>query len=74
MVPESIHNRSTDLYECIEFAHRWKLRMNLIENALAVDTTLFHYDGKWWLFTGIAENEGSIPRLNYSRGNGLPIR
>jgi hypothetical protein len=37
--------------------------MKLMENVTAVDTTLFHYNGKWWLFTGIAENEGSFPQV-----------
>jgi hypothetical protein len=61
MVPETAENRSIDLYECEEFPHKWKFRMNLMKNVKAVDTTLFHYNGKWWLFTGMAQNEGSFP-------------
>lgn len=61
MVPESAQNKTIDLYECIEFPYEWKFKMNLMKNVNAVDTTLFHYCGKWWLFTGMAENEGSLP-------------
>ncbi len=63
MVPESQQNRTIDLYECIEFPWKWKFRMNLMENINAVDTTLFKLHGKWWLFTAMAENEGSFPQV-----------
>jgi hypothetical protein len=63
MVPESAENKSIDLYECVEFPTRWKLKMSLMKNVQAVDTTLFHYQGKWWLFSGIAENEGAFPEV-----------
>jgi hypothetical protein len=61
MVPESAENKTIELYESITFPYEWKFKMNLMENVRAVDTTLFHHDGKWWLFTGIAQNEGSLP-------------
>ena len=56
MVPESSENRTVELYECLEFPHKWEFRMNLMENVMAVDTTLFRYDGKWWLFSGTSKN------------------
>jgi hypothetical protein len=61
MVPESAKNKTIELYECMEFPHKWQFKMNLMENVNAVDTTLFHYQEKWWLFTGMAEDEGSLP-------------
>ncbi len=61
MVPETAENKTIDLYECVEFPDKWKLRMNLMKTVKAVDPTLFNYKGKWWLFTGMAENEGSFP-------------
>ena len=33
--------------------------MTLMENIHAVDSTIFHYKNKYWLFTNIIENEGS---------------
>ncbi len=71
MVPESAECKSIDLYECIKFPYEWKFKKNILNNVTAVDTTLFHYADKWWLFTGLAENEGSLPQVElnlfYSR-------
>jgi len=63
LVPESAENRTIDLYECIEFPYQWKYKMTLMENVTALDTILFRAHDQWWLFTGIAENEGSIPQV-----------
>ncbi len=63
MVPESVANSTIDLYECIEFPFKWVHKITLKENIKAVDTTLLFYHGKWWLFTGISENEGSFPEV-----------
>jgi hypothetical protein len=61
MVPESLGNKSIDLYECIEFPYKWNFKQHLMNNVSAVDTTLIHYCGKWWLFTAMAENEAAAP-------------
>jgi hypothetical protein len=63
MVPESADKNSIDLYECVEFPTRWKFKMSLMRDVKAVDTTLFFYGGKWWLFTGLAENVGAFPEV-----------
>jgi hypothetical protein len=63
LVPESAENRTIDLYECTEFPDKWQFKMSLMENVQAVDTTLFFHCGKWWLFTGMAENEGAFPEV-----------
>lgn len=63
MVPETAQNHTIDLYECVEFPTRWKYKMSLLENVRAVDTTMFFHLGKWWLFTGLAENAGSFPEV-----------
>ncbi len=61
MVPESSANKTIDLYECqIPFVS-WKHKLTLMENIIAVDPTLFHYQGKWWLFTGMREIAGVYP-------------
>ncbi len=61
MAPESSANRTIALYECVEFPHRWRFRMNLMEGVDAVDSTLLPHDGLWWLFTGIAGRGVSLP-------------
>lgn len=63
MIPESSSNRTIDLYECIDFPNRWQLKMTLMKDVKAVDTTLFHSQGKWWLFTAIAEQEAAAPQV-----------
>lgn len=63
MVPESAENNTIDLYECVEFPAGWKFKMHLMRDVKAVDTTLFQYQGKWWLFTGMAEHAGAFPEV-----------
>ena len=63
MVPETSANRTIQLYECIHFPFKWQFKMNLMENILAVDSTLFFHKNKWWLFTGVTENEGALPEV-----------
>lgn len=59
LVPESRANRTIQLYKCIDFPSKWEFQMNLMENIEAVDATLFHHEGKWWLFANIVENPGA---------------
>jgi hypothetical protein len=63
MVPESAQNKTIDLYECVEFPYKWEFRMNLMRDVLAVDTTLLYHNEKWWMFTAMADNEGSFPQV-----------
>jgi hypothetical protein len=63
MVPESAENRTIDIYECIQFPEEWKFKLTLMENVTAVDTTLLYFQEKWWLFTGIAEQEAAVPQF-----------
>lgn len=63
MVPESRANKTIDLYECTEFPYKWNFKQCLMENVSAVDTTLIHHSGKWWLFTAIAENDAAAPNV-----------
>src|SRR3972149_1923025 len=54
MIPETHSNHAIELYECINFPFTWKFSKNLMKNIDAVDTTLFHHNDKWWLFTCIS--------------------
>jgi len=51
MIPETCENRTIDLYRSTEFPFKWTFERHLMENIEAMDSTLFHYCGKWWLFT-----------------------
>ncbi len=61
MIPESGENRTIDIYECVEFPDKWEFKQSLMRDVKAVDSTLLHHAGKWWLFTAIAENEAAAP-------------
>ena len=58
MIPESMANRTIELYKCTSFPHKWEFQKNLMENCDAVDSTLFQWQGKWWLFANQKETEG----------------
>ena len=59
MLPETSENKTIELYKCVQFPDRWKLENILINNISAVDTNLFFYKNKWWLFANIKECEGA---------------
>jgi len=59
MIPETPSTKTIEVYKCIEFPRRWEFVKNLIENIQAADTTILHYQNKWWLFTNVVENEGA---------------
>lgn len=63
MVPETGGNRTIDLYKSISFPYKWEFKETLVRNVKAVDTTLLHYCGKWWLFTAIAEQAAAAPNV-----------
>jgi hypothetical protein len=53
MIPETSKNRTIELFKCNRFPDKWEFERNIMENISAVDTTLFQYNNKWWLFTAI---------------------
>ena len=56
MIPESHENNTIEIYKCAKFPDNWKFQQTLFKNINAVDSTLFKYNRKWWLFTCIKEN------------------
>lgn len=57
MVPETSKNRTIELYKCIGFPDKWEFERNIMEDISAVDTTLFQYNNKWWLFTSVDQTD-----------------
>lgn len=57
MIPETSQNNTIELYQCIEFPGKWTFVMNMMENVVAKDTTLFFHNQKWWMFTAIKETD-----------------
>jgi hypothetical protein len=58
MIPETMENRTIEVYRCLEFPHRWEFHKTIMKDLAAADATLFYHRAKWWLFTMIRENEG----------------
>jgi len=63
MIPESSEKKTIDLYECTKFPDQWELKTALMKDVKAVDTTVLYSQGKWWLFTAIAEQEAAAPQV-----------
>ena len=59
MLPETAAHRAIEVYRCLEFPYRWEFQQTLMEPVKAYDTTLFHHQDKWWMFTNLKENEGA---------------
>lgn len=53
MIPESHEAGQIRLYECIDFPLKWCLRRVLMDNVIAVDSSIFQYEDKWWLLTNL---------------------
>jgi hypothetical protein len=54
MVPESYDSNSVDLFRCRRFPDQWVREAKLLQGKF-VDTTIWEYEGLWWLATTRAE-------------------
>jgi hypothetical protein len=59
MIPETRQNATIELYRASNFPMSWELEKVLFHNVQAVDTTLFEYQGRFWLFTNMSVFGGS---------------
>ena len=53
MVPETHQTKDIRIYRCTEFPLKWKLHKILISDIGAVDTNIFKFNNKYWLFTNL---------------------
>lgn len=56
MLPETVSNRTVEIWECKQFPLIWEKRKVIMENVIAADNTLLRHDGRWWLFTNISRS------------------
>ena len=49
-IPESQARREVSIYRAEEGSSRWVKAGSLIRNFAALDSTVIHHNGKWWLF------------------------
>jgi hypothetical protein len=57
MIPETYQHNTIDLYKAVDFPYKWEYEMTLMSGVMAVDSTVFYYNKKWWLFTSIGTKE-----------------
>jgi hypothetical protein len=53
MIPETHENKTIDVYRAADFPYAWRHEMTLMSGIAAVDSVVFQYNRKWWLFTSI---------------------
>ena len=59
MIPETFENNTIEIYRCINFPYQWEFAMNLMNNIVAVDTTILKRNNRFWMFTNIQERKGA---------------
>ncbi len=59
LIPESGDKQCVELYKATAFPYQWEFEKTLIRHIYAYDSTLFEYDGIWWLFACVADDEKS---------------
>ena len=74
MVPEKSGTKRVDLYRCVDFPSRWEFVKTLIEGATLSDSTLFEYDGRWWLFCAARRGRVRANESLYAFYAGNPLR
>ena len=51
MCPETHEKEEIRLYKCLQFPNKWKFHKTIMRNVAAVDTNIFQFNKKWWMFT-----------------------
>lgn len=60
MLPETAQNRTIELYKALDFPENWQLSKVLFRDVFAVDTTIFIYNNKFWLFTNMVTDNSRL--------------
>ena len=53
MIPESNEAKEIRIYKCLQFPLKWALEEVLIKDVSAVDTNIFKFNNRYWMFTNI---------------------
>jgi hypothetical protein len=59
MIPETKGNRTVELYRATNFPTECTLESVLLDNLYAVDATIHHSHGRYWMFVGISNGRYS---------------
>ena len=57
-IPETAEVNQVILYKAVDFPYSWKKDRVLIDQFAGIDSTLFQFNNKWWLFAGNKHNGG----------------
>lgn len=60
MIPETSENKRIEMYRATDFPQKWTLEKVLMDNIIAVDTTLVKYNNLYWLFAGVANDDDNL--------------
>ncbi|MDA7734165.1 hypothetical protein N8832_01460 [Candidatus Pelagibacter sp.] len=53
MCPETFKKREIRIYKCVDFPLKWVFHKTIMKDVSAVDTAIFPYEDKWWMFTNL---------------------
>ncbi len=67
MIPESYQANSIRLYKAVDFPIHWSF-VSLLLYGNYVDPSIFHYDGRWWIFAETNPKGDDILSLFYADG------
>lgn len=59
MIPESVANKTVELYRAVKAPYEWEFDRVLLENVRLVDATVVEINGLWWMFAGAVSRGGS---------------
>jgi hypothetical protein len=59
MIPESVGNRSVQLFRGVTPPYEWELDRVLLSDVQLLDATVVEIDGRWWMFAGSVTRGGS---------------
>lgn len=65
MIPESHEAKAIRLYKAVFFPHSWEFVGNLITGFDYIDSSVFNYNNRWWMFT-CPTTSGDTLKLFYS--------
>jgi hypothetical protein len=69
-VPESYQDNEVSLYKATQFPSRWVKVASLVIDFCGLDSTVFQYEGRWWLFA-TDESDGPDHKLKVWHAPGL---
>ena len=59
LIPESVANRTVQLYRAVKAPYEWTLERVLLTDVRLVDASVVEMDGRWWMFAGTVSRGGS---------------